>query len=246
MKPRKSKKKKEKTNKSRKDESSDPGGDSSANEDEGHSEPPMHIRLTVCKEVEDTSGAMLACFSDAPPPRSLHSEGVRFECGFEEEDSTRYLKGESKSLLFEGLDSADAGVTYKYMVGLYDPEKGEMVIVDPGEERSGNVVQLERMVKSTLSGGQLGDMSREQAREALVEGFGSKRVKSVHKLRKGQALEKEGGDTVLQLGSELQAKKEETDAGKVRIAFPPFFFSFLRSTCFCIGCFRRTHMAGCS
>jgi hypothetical protein len=82
----------------------------------------------------------------------------------------------------------------------------QVVVADPG--KLGNVVQLKRGVKS-VGGGRLGEMTKEQARDALVDGFGSKRVKTTHKKRKGHELEKEGGESIGSLRTELEVKKEE-------------------------------------
>lgn len=82
-------------------------------------------------------------------------------------------------------------------------------MADPG--CVGNVVQLRRGVKS-IGGGNLGEMTKEQARDALVDGFGSKRVRTTHKKRKGQELEKEGGESMGSLRTELAVKKEEAIA----------------------------------
>jgi hypothetical protein len=190
----------------------------------------IRVRVQVCREAEGTTGSMLACFSDAPPPAEdlLSAQGIRFSSAYQEGE-TRFLRGETRSLIFEGCDSGGDSMHYKYMVGLYDPDKGEVVVVDPGEKRSGNIVQLTRNVKSVASRGDMGGMTREQAREALVDGFGSKRVRSVHKLRKGQELEKEANEAVGGLDKELEVKKEETGAILVEIAF--FFLVVCFSSC---------------
>lgn len=176
------------------------------------------VAIRVEKEAEGTSGTMLACFSNAPPPvADLQDGGIMLGC---EAHGTRkrVLTGETKTLLFEGSDDCGTGSAFKYMVGLYDPDKGEVVVADPGPGVSGNVVSLRRRVKSMASGGTLGEMTKEQARDALVDVFGSKRVRSVYKQRKGQELEKEGTDVLGKLERELQVKKEESKAAHAAAA----------------------------
>jgi len=64
-----------------------------------------------------------------------------------------------------------------------------------------------------LEGG-VSKLSKEEAREALVDGFGSKRVKATHKKRKGQQLEEEGSEAMESLEKTLRVRKQEADAVK--------------------------------
>lgn len=174
-------------------------------------------KVAVNTEEENVSGCLLACFSDAPPPvEVLHDNdgGVKFECQRNKKSGSRVLLGESDRLLFEGTDASEHSSSFKYVVAMYDPSNEKIVLVDPGASVSGgNVFALKRRVKG-LEQKSTGasTMTREQARDALVAGFGSKRVKNVHKQRKGVQLQEEGEESMETVEKELRIKKEEADA----------------------------------
>ncbi|EKX49934.1 hypothetical protein GUITHDRAFT_104331 [Guillardia theta CCMP2712] len=122
------------------------------------------------------------------------------------------LKIESERVSFRGAQDQDKK-PYKYVVGMYDPEKDRLVIVDPGDDMA-KVIALKKRVKGLKDNTIAVDFSKEQARDALVDGFGSKRVKAVHRKRKGQETEREEQDALDSVEKELRVKKEETDAAK--------------------------------
>jgi len=73
---------------------------------------------------------------------------------------------------------------------VYDPDKGRLEVVDPGgAAATANLFSLQRRLRGDALEGGVSKLSKEEAREALVDGFGSKRVKATHKKRKGQQLE---------------------------------------------------------
>jgi len=73
---------------------------------------------------------------------------------------------------------------------MYDPEKGRLEIVDPGTAgAAGNIFSLKRRLRGDTVEGGVMKLSKDEAREALVDGFGSKRVKATHKKRKGTQVQ---------------------------------------------------------
>ena len=115
-------------------------------------------------------------------------------------------------ILLEGEQSQTKSC-YRYLVGVYDPEKGRLEVVDPGSAgATGNVFALRRSLRGGITDGGVSKLSKDEAREALVDGFGSKRVKATHKKRKGQQLEEEGADAMESLEKTLRVRKNEADA----------------------------------
>ena len=91
--------------------------------------------------------------------------------------------------ILEGKQSS-AKCCYRYLIGVYDPDKGRLEVADPGGAAdTANVFSLQRRLRGDALEGGVSKLSKEEAREALVDGFGSKRVKATHKKRKGQQLE---------------------------------------------------------
>ncbi len=91
--------------------------------------------------------------------------------------------------ILEGKQSS-AKCCFRYLVGVYDPDKGRLEVVDPGgAAATANLFSLQRRLRGDALEGGVSKLSKEEAREALVDGFGSKRVKATHKKRKGQQLE---------------------------------------------------------
>jgi len=73
---------------------------------------------------------------------------------------------------------------------VYDADKGRLEVVDPGGAgTTANIFSLQRRLRGDAVEGGVSKLSKDEAREALVDGFGSKRVKATHKKRKGQQLE---------------------------------------------------------
>ena len=175
------------------------------------------VSIKVLKEDADVSGCALACFSDAPPPEDLLVKGAdpyAFQCQRSGRNGVRTLKGEKGRILLEGQQS-QTKCCYRYLVGVYDPEKGRLEVVDPGAAgATGNVYSLKRRLRGDGAEGGVLKLSKDDAREALVDGFGSKRVKAIHKKRKGQELEDEGSEAMQSLEKTLRVRKDESVAAK--------------------------------
>ena len=126
---KKKKRKSEGGDSPKKSRKSEGGGASSASHKgggEGGGGPVQTVTVRVCKEADNTTGSMLACFADAPPPfeHMKKDGGISFECG-RGPGGARSLSGESGNLTFQG-EEVGSGGTFKYLIGLYDPEKSEV------------------------------------------------------------------------------------------------------------------------
>lgn len=191
--------------------------ESKSRDDDGGAEPQgtVAVSVKVVRENSNTSGSVLACFTDAPAPGDLldqDAEPYEFQC--EQAGGARALTGQKGRTILEGKQSS-AKCCYRYLVGVYDPDKGRLEVVDPGgAAATANLFSLQRRLRGDALEGGVSKLSKEEAREALVDGFGSKRVKATHKKRKGQQLEEEGSEAMESLEKTLRVRKQEADAVK--------------------------------
>ena len=175
------------------------------------------VSVKVLREDSaEASGCVVACFSNAPAPEDLLAGGepYTFACR-QDTKGVRSLSGHKGRIQLEGQQD-QATRCYRYLVGVFDPAKGRLEVVDPGGgAAAGNLFSLRRSLRGEVVEGGVVKLSKVEAREALVDGFGSKRVKATHKKRKGTQLEDEGADAMQALEKTLRISKDQSDAARV-------------------------------
>lgn len=88
------------------------------------------------------------------------------------------LTAETGRLELRGEEPPRYQQPFKYVIGMYDPEKKRVVILD--QDRG--VFPLVRSIKGMGDSGKSSALSKEQARDQLVSAFGSKRVRRTHQV----------------------------------------------------------------